>query len=219
MERSVGVKTRSGDRKATERRQLPPPSASTSASVCPSGRPPHQRSRAWRNRLSGSVAFGNSTQSPGPYEMGPNSVATRRVRDARSREGRPPYRDSHRAWPSPPADPHADILIRQQRLPASPRVARIGRDDIGTVDLTRPVVAFEPHHLIRPVSAVEHSPPARQSRSMSFSQAATTAQSPARAARGRRRRLLGAARPRAGGWIARSAGAGQGMRFFLLVDR
>jgi hypothetical protein len=57
---------------------------------------------------------------------------------------------------SPTADRHGDIVVRQQRLPAAARVARIGRDDIGAVDLTRPIVAFEPHHFVRPIGAIEH---------------------------------------------------------------
>src|SRR5882757_2139779 len=57
---------------------------------------------------------------------------------------------------APPADRHGGIVVRQQCLPAAARVARVGRDDIGAVDLTRPVLAFEPHHFVRPVRAIEH---------------------------------------------------------------
>src|SRR3984893_6206319 len=57
---------------------------------------------------------------------------------------------------SPAADRHRDIVVRQQILPAAARVARIRCYNIAPVDLTRPVVAFEPHHLVRPVGAVEH---------------------------------------------------------------
>jgi hypothetical protein len=32
----------------------------------------------------------------------------------------------------------------------------LGRNDIGTSNLTRPVIAFEPHDLVRPVGAIEH---------------------------------------------------------------
>src|SRR6516162_7477750 len=44
------------DQEATERHQLTHPPASISASACSSGCPPHQRSSAWRNGLSGSSA-------------------------------------------------------------------------------------------------------------------------------------------------------------------
>jgi hypothetical protein len=56
----------------------------------------------------------------------------------------------------PAADCYGDILFCEQILPAAARVIRIGCDDIGTVDLPRPVVAFEPHHFVRSVAAVEH---------------------------------------------------------------
>ena len=32
----------------------------------------------------------------------------------------------------------------------------VSRDDIGGVDLPRPVIAFDPDDLVRPVGAVEH---------------------------------------------------------------
>ncbi len=56
----------------------------------------------------------------------------------------------------PTADRHGDIVVREQCLPTAARVGRIGRDDIGAVHLARPVLAFEPHDLIRPVGAVKH---------------------------------------------------------------
>ena len=56
----------------------------------------------------------------------------------------------------PPADCDGDIVVREQRLPATPCVAGIGCHDIGAVDLTRAVVAFEPHHLVWSVGAIEH---------------------------------------------------------------
>jgi hypothetical protein len=58
---------------------------------------------------------------------------------------------------SPAADRHGNIIVRKHCLPAAARVACIGCNDIGTIDLTRPVVAFEPHNLIRPVGAIQHS--------------------------------------------------------------
>jgi hypothetical protein len=51
---------------------------------------------------------------------------------------------------------HRDIVVRQQCLPAAARVVRIGSDDIGAVDLARPIVALDPHDLVGPVGAVEH---------------------------------------------------------------
>ena len=57
-------------------------------------------------------------------------------RDARNRAGRRPCCGSGRASPARRrliADRH--ILVRQQHLPAAARVVRVGRDDIGAVDL------------------------------------------------------------------------------------
>src|ERR1700751_974330 len=57
---------------------------------------------------------------------------------------------------SPAADCDRDIVVREQFLPTTPRVAGIGCHDIGTVDLTRAVVAFEAHNLVWSVGAIEH---------------------------------------------------------------
>jgi len=51
---------------------------------------------------------------------------------------------------------HRDIVVRQQCLPAAARVVRIGSDDIGAVDLARPIIAFDPDDFVGPVGAVEH---------------------------------------------------------------
>ena len=45
------------------------------------------------------------------------------------------------------------VLLGQRR---TARVRRVGRDDIGAVDLAWPVIAFDADDLVRPVGAVEH---------------------------------------------------------------
>ena len=56
----------------------------------------------------------------------------------------------------PPADRDRDIIVRQQHLPVAARVIGVGRDHIGAVDRARPVVALDPHDLVRPLGAIEH---------------------------------------------------------------
>jgi hypothetical protein len=88
--------------------------------------------------------------------IGPGLSRRRRCRDARKRAGRRRCCGSNKARLTAAADRDRDVLVGQQGQRPAARIARVGRDDVGAVDLARPLIALDPDNLVRPVGAVEH---------------------------------------------------------------